>query len=133
MPVLRRDRLVEAKLGAQLGDLLGGCARPERDARRSPGITRAIAKISIETPSRTMQEIPTRRTKIRSVGVTTQLYTAGRAGRQNARPAAERYSVISIRRNEKPKPSSPKAMAGSLSAGTLTRLDAAKTDCESCA
>jgi hypothetical protein len=34
---------------------------------------RAIAKISIETPSRTMQEIPMRFAKMRIVGVTTQL------------------------------------------------------------
>ena len=42
------------------------------------------------------------------------------------RPAAQ--SVISIRRNENPIPSIPNAIAGSLSAGTFTRFDAAKTE-----
>ena len=74
VPVLGRDRLVEAKLGAQLRDLtLRLRSARAQCGRDRPGITRATAKISIETPSRTMQEIPTRRTKMRIVGVTTPL------------------------------------------------------------
>ena len=42
------------------------------------------------------------------------------------RPAAQ--SAISIRRNEKPIPSIPNAIVGSLNAGTFTRFDAAKTE-----
>ena len=45
----------------------------------------------------------------------------------DAYPSAQPYSFISISRNVKPKPDSANALLGSLSAGTDTRFEAAKT------
>lgn len=47
---------------------------------------------------------------------------------EDAPPGLPRYSFISISLNVRPNPDNAKALEGSVSAGTDTRLDAANTD-----
>ena len=100
-------------------------------------MTRAMAKISRETPIRTMNEVPSRFARRRTTGGIfsrcafvrlndfVRLNLGGPA--DCAGPILIRYSFISISRKLKPKPATLNAFAVSESAGTETRLLAANT------
>ena len=92
-------------------------------------MTRAIAKISMETPISTIKDVPSRFARRRMTGISTCFRRRRkRWPAANRRPGiAAAYSVISIRRKVKPMPLRPNALAGSDSAGTDTRLLAANT------
>ena len=101
-------------------------------------MTRAMAKISRDTPIRTMNEVPSRFARRRTTGgiffamrfrSVERLRSVELGGAGGIAPARFliRYSFISISRKLKPKPATLNAFAVSESAGTETRLLAANT------
>src|SRR5690606_18902646 len=130
--VLDRQRPVEMQPLAQRLDLLDRCVGPERDPRRITGDhpgdgedQHGNADQNDQRDSQPLQyEAEHRRhdSLSRSCG----------PGRRQAPPGPGLLgysSATSMSRNEKPIPSRPKALSGSLRAGALTRSEAAKIDC----